>query len=119
MTALAQAINRDTSDAELLAISAAFENARPEIILRWALEEFGSGVAWLRALGPRVRFGQHAWFTQSRGANVLFGHRVFSRNIRSRSIETRYGVHFERIWYCDFACRAEARYGARLWNVVR
>ena len=119
MTAYTQAINRETSDAKLRAISAVLEKARPELTLRWALEEYGSSVAL--ATG----FGAEGCVLVSMLASLNPGARMFYLDtellfpetyaLRDR-LEKRYGVHFERRSTAISLAEQEARFGARLWE---
>jgi phosphoadenosine phosphosulfate reductase len=119
MTAYAQAVNRDTSDAELGAISVSLEKARPEIILRWALEEFGSGVALATGFGAEGCVLVSMLGSLNPGARMFYldTELLFPETYTLRDqLEERYGVHFEKRSTAISLAEQEARYGARLWE---
>jgi phosphoadenosine phosphosulfate reductase len=119
MTVYAQAINRDTSDAELRAISAALEDAGPETILRWALEEFGARVALATGFGAEGCVLVSMLGSLDPGARIFYLDTDFlfpeTHALRDQ-LEKRYGVHFERRSTAISPAEQEARYGARLWE---
>lgn len=51
MSTVAAFVNSETTDEELRFISEEFEDAPPEMVLRWAIEELGEGVALATGFG--------------------------------------------------------------------
>jgi phosphoadenosine phosphosulfate reductase len=119
MTAYAQAINVEMSDAKLRAISAVLEKTRPQVILRWALEEFGSGLALATGFGAEgcVLVSMLGSINPSARIFYLDTELLFPETYALRDqLEKRYGVHFERRSTAISLAEQEARYGARLWE---
>lgn len=119
MTISTQSINGQTTDAELRALSNELEAARPEIILRWALEEFGSGVALATGFGAEGCVLVSMLGSLNPGARMFYldTELLFPETYALRDqLETRYGVHFERIGTAISLAEQEAHYGARLWE---
>lgn len=119
MTVCTQAPGPETTAAELAAISYEFEKARPETILRWALEEFGAEVAL--ATG----FGAEGCVLVSMLADIDRGTRIFyletdllfpeTYALRDQ-LEARYGVRFEQRKTSLSLADQGARFGERLWE---
>jgi phosphoadenosine phosphosulfate reductase len=119
MTVCTQSINYETTDAELRVISDQFEKTRPEVVLRWALAEFGTEVALATGFGaegcvllsilsgidPRARI----FYLDT---DLLFPETYALRD----SLEARYGVHFERRATQLSLNEQAANYGERLWE---
>jgi phosphoadenosine phosphosulfate reductase len=115
-------IAQETSVEELKAISSEFENASPEAVLRWAIEEFsgevalatGFGVegcvlvAMLSAIGP-IKTGMRIFYLDT---DLLFPETYALRD----RLEARYAVHFERRTTGLSLSAQAADYGERLWE---
>jgi len=109
----------ETTDEELKAISDEFETAPPEVILRWAGEEFGPDIAF--ATG----FGAEGCVIIAMLSNIRLGARIFYLDtdllfpetyaLRDR-LEARYGVRFERRATRASLGDQAAEYGERLWE---
>lgn len=119
MSVVATAVGYETTDEELKLLSADFEDAPPEAVLRWAVEEFGPDVAL--ATG----FGAEGCVLVAMVSQISTGARVFYLDtdllfpetyaLRDR-LEARYGVHFERrATRLSLAAQAE-EHGERLWE---
>src|SRR5258708_12771395 len=99
MSVSALSLGQETTDEELKAISDEFETAPPEVILRWAGEEFGPDIAF--ATG----FGAEGCVIIAMLSNIRPGARIFYLDtdllfpetyaLRDR-LAARFGVRFER-----------------------
>jgi len=109
----------ETTAEELKAISDEFETATPEVILRWAGEEFGPDIAF--ATG----FGAEGCVLVAMLSNIRPGARIFYLDtdllfpetyaLRDR-LEARFGVRFERRATLVSLSNQAAEYGERLWD---
>jgi phosphoadenosine phosphosulfate reductase len=119
MSVAALSFAQRTTAEDLEAISDEFETAPPEVLLRWAIEEFGPDlalatgfgaegcalVAMLSAINPATRM----FYLDT---DLLFPETYILRD----RLEARYGVRFER---CATRLSLEAQaaeYGLRLWE---
>jgi phosphoadenosine phosphosulfate reductase len=111
-------VPRHDSD-ELKRLSDGFEGAAPDVILRWALEEFGDEAAL--ATG----FGVEGCVLIDALARVNAGARIFYLDTDLLFPETyalierlsaRYGVRFERRASCLTLDEQATRRGAKLWE---
>ena len=119
MTATASALGPDPTVEELRVISEGFEGASPDVILRWAAEEFGAAVAL--ATG----FGAEGCVLIDALARVCPDVRVFYLDTDllfpetydlAERLQARYGVRFERrATRLSLGAQAEL-YGERLWE---
>ena len=119
MTATASALGLDPTVEELRVISEGFEGASPDVVLRWAAEEFGAEVAL--ATG----FGAEGCVLIDTLARVCPGLRVFYLDTDllfpetyalAARLQVRYGVRFERR-ATRLSLDAQAKlYGERLWE---
>jgi phosphoadenosine phosphosulfate reductase len=106
-------------DEELKAISDEFETAPPEVILRWAGEEFGPDIAF--ATG----FGAEGCVIIAMLSNIRSGARIFYLDtdllfpetyaLRDR-LAARFGVRFERRATRVSLSDQAREYGDRLWE---
>jgi phosphoadenosine phosphosulfate reductase len=119
MTATAIALRREATDEELKAISDGFEGARPEEVLRWALDEFGDEVALATGFGAegcvlidvlaRIKADARVFYLDT---DLLFPE-TYALVERLRA---RYGLRFERR-AARLSLQAQAeRCGERLWE---
>jgi phosphoadenosine phosphosulfate reductase len=122
MSLAISSIAQETSVEELKAISSEFENASPEAVLRWAIEEFsgevslatGFGVegcvlvAMLSAIRP-IKTSMRIFYLDT---DLLFPETYALRD----QLEARYGVHFERRATSLSLSAQAAEYGERLWE---
>ncbi len=109
----------ETTAEELKAISDEFETVPPEVILRWAGEEFGPDIAF--ATG----FGAEGCVLVAMLSNIRPGARIFYLDtdllfpetyaLRDR-LEARFGVRFERRATRVSLSNQAAEYGERLWD---
>lgn len=119
MTVCTESISYETTDAELQVILKRLESARPEVILRWAIEAFGAEVAL--ATG----FGAEGCVLVSMLAGIDCGARIFYLDtdllfpetyaLRD-NLEARYGVHFEQRRSALSLNEQAAWHGERLWE---
>src|SRR5436305_12945451 len=118
MTAITPTRSSEISDAELQAISDAFEDAQPDTVLRWAVAAFGSEVALATGLGPegcvliahleRVRPHARIFYLDT---DLLFPetYELIGR------LSARYGVRFERRATKLSLAEQAAQDGDKLW----
>src|SRR5438105_5030995 len=119
MSASATSFANAMTDEELKSLSDRFESAPPEVLLRWAVEEFGPDVAL--ATG----FGAEGCVLVSMLSGINPGTRIFYLDtdllfpetyiLRDR-LEGRYGVRFERCATRLSLSAQAAAYGERLWE---
>src|SRR5260370_40885032 len=98
MPVSALSLGQEATDEELKAISDEFESAPPEVILRWASEEFGPDIA------VATGFGAEGCVLVAMLSNISLGARIFYLDtdllfpetyaLRDR-LEGRYVVLFE------------------------
>ncbi|HXM35466.1 MAG TPA: phosphoadenylyl-sulfate reductase [Pyrinomonadaceae bacterium] len=119
MTVCTQAISYETTDEELDAISDEFEKVRPEVILRWAIDQFGQEVALATGFGAEgcVLVSMLADIDTRARIFYLDTDLLFPETYALRDqLEARYGVRFEqRATGLSLAAQA-ARHGERLWE---
>ena len=119
MTVCTQPPGTETTAAELKAISYEFEKARPETILRWALEEFGSEVALATGFGAEGCVLVSMLADIDRGARIFYLETdlLFPQTYALRDqLEARYGVHFEQRKTSLSLAEQAQRFGERLWE---
>jgi phosphoadenosine phosphosulfate reductase len=119
MSVSALSLGQETTDEELKAISDEFETAPPEVILRWAGEEFGPDIAF--ATG----FGAEGCVIIAMLSNIRPGARIFYLDtdllfpetyaLRDR-LAARFGVRFERRATRVSLSDQAREYGDRLWE---
>jgi len=119
MSVSALSLGQETTDEELKAISDEFETAPPEVILRWAGEEFGPDIAF--ATG----FGAEGCVIIAMLSNIRPGARIFYLDtdllfpetyaLRDR-LAARFGVRFERRATRVSLDEQAREYGDRLWE---
>ena len=119
MSVAALSFAHRTTAEDLKAISDEFETAPPEVLLRWAVEEFGPDVAlatgfgaegcvlvaMLSAINPATRM----FYLDT---DLLFPETYILRD----QLEARYGVRFERCATRLSLDAQAAEYGLRLWE---
>jgi phosphoadenosine phosphosulfate reductase len=119
MSVAALSFAQRTTAEDLEAISDEFETAPPEVLLRWAIEEFGPDlalatgfgaegcalVAMLSAINPATRM----FYLDT---DLLFPETYILRD----RLEARYGVRFERCATRLSLAAQAAEYGLRLWE---
>src|SRR5258708_14366393 len=119
MSISALALGQETTDEELKAISDEFETAPPEVILRWAGEEFGPDIAF------GTGFGAEGCVIIAMLSNIRPGARIFYLDtdllfpetyaLRDR-LTARFGVRFERRATRVSLDEQAREYGDRLWE---
>ena len=110
--------NRTTAE-DLKAISDEFETAPPEVLLRWAVEEFGPDVALATGFGAEgcvlvamlsaINAATRMFYLDT---DLLFPETYILRD----QLEARYGVRFERCATRLSLDAQAAEYGLRLWE---
>ncbi|HEY0379815.1 MAG TPA: phosphoadenylyl-sulfate reductase [Pyrinomonadaceae bacterium] len=119
MPVAAPAVGYETTDEELKALSEEFENAPPEAVLRWAVEEFGPDVALATGFGAEGCVLVAMLSEVSRGARVFYldTDLLFPETYALKDrLEARYGVRFERrAARLSLGAQAE-EHGERLWE---
>jgi phosphoadenosine phosphosulfate reductase len=96
-----------------------FEPGPPESVLRWATEEFGSGVALATGFGPEgcVLIDMLAQLGQQTRIFYLDTDLHFAETFSLvRRLEMRYGVSFERRATHLTLTAQEQEFGAKLWE---
>lgn len=119
MTVSALSISYEVTDEELKYISDEFEDASPEDVLRWAVEEFGSDVALATGFGAEGCVLVSMLARVSRKARIFYldTDLLFPETYALRDqLEARYGVTFERRTTNLSLDAQAARYGERLWE---
>ena len=119
MSVAALSIAQRTTDEDLKAIADEFETAPPEVLLRWAVDEFGSDVALATGFGAEgcVLVAMISAINPDTRIFYLDTDLLFPETyiLRDR-LQARYGVRFER---CATRLSLEAQaaeYGLRLWE---
>src|SRR2546423_12606797 len=115
-------ISEETKDKDWQVISNEFENASPEAVLRWAIEEFAPHVALATGFGAEgcvlvsmlsaikpISQGTRIFYLDT---DLLFPETYALRD----QLEARYGVHFERRATSLSVSDQAAEYGERLWQ---
>jgi phosphoadenosine phosphosulfate reductase len=107
------------TDEELKLISDQFESAPPEVVLRWAVEEFGPDVALATGFGAEgcvlismlsaINPGTRIFYLDT---DLLFPETYALRD----QLEARYGVRFERRATRLSLSAQSAEHGERLWE---
>lgn len=119
MSVATLSFTHETISEDLKVISDEFETAPPEVLLRWAVEEFGPDVAlatgfgaegcvlvaMLSAINPATRI----FYLDT---DLLFPETYILRD----RLEARYGVRFERCATRLSLNAQAAEYGERLWE---
>jgi phosphoadenosine phosphosulfate reductase len=112
-------VGYETTDEELKLISAEFETAPPEVVLRWAIEEFGPDVALATSFGAEgcVLVAMLAEINRDARIFYLDTDLLFPETYALRDrLEARYGVRFERR-ATRLSLDAQAdEHGERLWE---
>ena len=118
MSVSALSLGQETTDEELQAISDEFETAPPEVILRWAGEEFGPDIAFATGFGAegcvlidmisRITKGARIFYLDT---DLLFPETYTLRD----QLEARYGIRFERRATRLSLSGQAAAFGDRLW----
>jgi len=119
MTSCTPTINSETTDAALRSLSDEFENARPEIILCWALAEFGPEVALATGFGAEGCVLVSLLAAIDPGARIFYldTDLLFPETYALRDqLSARYGVRFERRGTGISLSEQAAAYGERLWE---
>jgi len=118
--ALAEIQSRSNlSPQEIEDLAAEFEPGPPEIVLRWAQEEFGSDVALATGFGPEgcVLIDMLAHLDQQTRIFYLDTDLHFAETYSLiRQLETRYGVSLERRATQLTLTAQEQAFGAKLWE---
>jgi phosphoadenosine phosphosulfate reductase len=119
MSVSALSLGPETADEELKAISDDFEKAPPEVILRWAGEEFGPDIAFATGFGAegcviiamlsQIRPGARIFYLDT---DLLFPETYALRD----RLEARFGVRFERRATRISLSDQAREYGDRLWE---
>jgi phosphoadenosine phosphosulfate reductase len=119
MSVAVATIGYETTDEELRALSVEFENAPPEAVLRWAVEEFGPDVALATGFGAEGCVLVAMLSQISSGARVFYldTDLLFPETYALRDqLEARYNVRFERrATRLSLGAQAE-EHGERLWE---
>ena len=119
MTFSLRSIGDKTTDEELKAISDEFEGASPEVVLEWADEEFGTDVALATGFGAEgcVLVSILADLDAQTRCFYLDTDLLFPETYELRDqLESRYGIHFERIATKLSLAEQAVRYGDKLWE---
>ena len=119
MSVALAAVGYETTDEELRELSEEFENAPPEAVLRWAVEEFGPDVALATGFGAEGCVLVAMLSQISSGARVFYldTDLLFPETYALRDrLEARYNVRFERrATRLSLGAQAE-EHGERLWE---
>jgi len=105
-------------DEELEAVSGRFEQAPPEAVLRWAVEEFGPDVALATGFGAEGCVLVSMLSSISPGTRVFYldTDLLFPETYALRDqLERRYGVRFERRASKLSLSEQAAEHGEQLW----
>jgi phosphoadenosine phosphosulfate reductase len=119
MSLAALSTTEKTADRDWRVISNEFEAASPEVVLRWAIEEFSPDVALATGFGAEgcvlvamlsaISPGTRLFYLDT---DLLFPETYALRD----QLEARYGVHFERRATGLSVSDQAAQYGERLWE---
>jgi phosphoadenosine phosphosulfate reductase len=119
MTSTALLSGKDLSDAELKVIARGFEQSQPEVILRWAVEEFGDEVALATGFGVEGCVLIDALARVDRNARIFYldTDLLFPETYELiERLRSRYGISFERrATRLSLAEQADL-YGEKLWK---
>jgi len=116
---LAPAFAPEATSQNLKGISDEFETARPEAVLRWAVETFGPEFALATGFGPEgcVLIAMLSAINPSTRIFYLDTDLLFPETYALRDqLEARYGVRFERRATKLSLNDQAAAFGARLWE---
>jgi phosphoadenosine phosphosulfate reductase len=116
---LATALNMQSADDELLALAEEFENAPPQNVLRWAIEEFGKDVALATGFGTEgcVLVDMVAKIDPSARIFYLDTDLLFPQTYElCHELAKRYGVSFERRSSKRSLEQQALKHGDRLWE---
>ena len=119
MSVSALSLSQETTDEELKAISDEFETAPPEVILRWAGEEFGPDIAFATGFGAEGCVIIAMLSTIHPGARIFYldTDLLFPETYALRDrLEARFGVRFERRATRVSLTDQAREYGDRLWE---
>jgi phosphoadenosine phosphosulfate reductase len=122
MSLAALSISEETKDKDWQVISREFEDASPEAVLRWAVEEFAPEVALATGFGAEgcvLVSMLSAIMPISQGPRIFYldTDLLFPETYALRDqLEARYGVHFERRATRLSVSDQAAEYGERLWE---
>ena len=113
------ALNFRIIDGELYALPDDFENATPQTVLKWAIQEFGSDVALATGFGAEgcVLVDMVARIDPSTRIFYLDTDLHFAETYSLRDrLEGRYGVRFERRSAVRSLEQQALRHGDKLWE---
>jgi len=119
MSTVAPTIDFEVSDEELRALATKFEPNSPEILLRWALAEFGPDVALATGFGVEGCTLIDMVSRISRDARIFYldTDLLFPETYALiAQLETRYEITFERRTTSLSLAAQAAEYGERLWE---
>lgn len=119
MSATTLGLIDEATDEELLAISDGFEGVAPEAVLRWAVEQFGDGVALATGFGVEGCVLIDALARVDRGARIFYldTDLLFPDTYALiERLRARYGVRFERRATPLSVDEQAALHGERLWE---
>ncbi|HWT02717.1 MAG TPA: phosphoadenylyl-sulfate reductase [Pyrinomonadaceae bacterium] len=119
MSVAVAAVGYEATDEELRALSEEFEDAPPEAVLRWAVEEFGPDVALATGFGAEgcVLVAMLSQISAAARVFYLDTDLLFPETYALRDrLEARYNVRFERrATRLSLGAQAE-EHGDRLWE---
>jgi len=103
-------------DREVQSVSSRFETAAPEAILRWAIEEYGSGLTMATAFGVEgcVLLAMLAGIPGGRDVRVFnleTGYQFAETLALRETIRERYGIEVEFVRARESTADMEARFG--------
>jgi len=107
------------ADDEVLALAEKFENAQPQTVLRWAIDEFGSEVALATGFGTEgcVLVDMIAKIDATARIFYLDTDLLFPQTYElCHQLAVRYGVSFERRTSQRSLEQQALRHGERLWE---
>jgi phosphoadenosine phosphosulfate reductase len=113
------AVERNTSQEELRELSWTFESESPQVVLRWALEEFGDEVALATGFGAEGCVLVHMLSQIDRRARIFYldTDLLFPETYALRDqLQSRYGVQFERRATSVSVPAQAQQFGERLWE---
>src|SRR5918999_170777 len=118
MIATASMLGYEATEEELKSVSDGFEGAAPDVVLRWALEEFGDEVALATGFGVEGCVLVDALARVNRNARIFYldTDLLFPDTYALiERLRARYGVRFERRATRLSLAEQAARHGERLW----
>jgi phosphoadenosine phosphosulfate reductase len=113
------ALNFRIIDGELYTLPNDFETASPQVILKWALDEFGSDVALATGFGAEgcILVDMVARINPSARIFYLDTDLLFPETYELRDrLEERYGIRFERRSVARSLEQQTLRHGEKLWE---